>query len=147
MAIEQLIHLPLALLIHLLLLPKLLRIARKNGNFAYIDNGINAWAAIHKLDAATVFRLALEKNIIPGTRYHAVAESQIFLKDLTQSLSKKMELPVMSIIQEEAKNYFEGFIHFAQLNIPISSEKTQNELNWKPLNATLFDDIEYDIYS
>jgi len=127
-------------------IPSLINLARKKGRFAYIGDGMNAWAAVHKLDAATVFRLAMEKNKIPGTRFHAVAEPQLFLKDVTILLSEKMNLPVASITQEETPSYFEGFIHFAKLNIPISSEQTQKELGWMPLHPTLFEDIENRVY-
>lgn len=127
--------------------PTLVKLALKNSKFAYIDDGMNAWAAVHKVDAATVFRLVMEKNKVAGTRYHAVAESQVFFKDLTTVLSKKMNMPVTSLTKQEATAYFEGFIHFAQLNIPISSEQTQKELEWKPSNPTLFDDIDKGIYS
>jgi nucleoside-diphosphate-sugar epimerase len=127
-------------------IPTLVKLAMKNGKFAYIGDGMNAWAAVHKLDAATVFRLVMEKNKVPGTIYHAVAESQILLKDLATLLSEKMNLPFVSLTTQEAATYFEGFIHFAQLNIPISSDQTQKELGWKPVNPTLSDDIESKIY-
>ncbi len=126
--------------------PTLVNLARKQGQLAYIGDGSNCWAAVNKLDAAPVYRLVMEKNKIPGTRYHAVAESQIFLKDLTSLLSEKLQLPLVSLSVEEAKSYFAGFFHFASLNIPISNEKTQKDLDWKPSYSTLFEDIESNVY-
>lgn len=126
--------------------PTLVNLARSKGKLAYIEDGMNAWAAVNRLDAAPVYRLAMQKKDVPGTRYHAVAESKIILKDLTDLLSKKMNLPLVSLTKEAAADYFGGFFHFASLNIPIDSEQTQKSLKWKPIHPTLFEDIENNVY-
>ena len=127
-------------------IPTLVNLAKRKGKFAYIENGMNSWAAVNRLDVPQVYRLAMEKNSTSGKRFHAVAESQLYLKDITSLLAKNIKLPVVSISKEEAPGYFEGFIHFAQLNIPIGSELTQKELGWKPKHTTLFEDIENMVY-
>ncbi|MFI2744477.1 SDR family oxidoreductase [Zhouia sp. PK063] len=126
--------------------PTLVNLAKSKGKLAYIENGMNAWAAVHRLDAAPVYRLAMQKKAVPGTRYHAVAESKIFLKDLTGLLSKKMNLPLVALSKEEASDYFGGFLHFASLHIPISSKQTQESLEWQPTHPALFEDIENNVY-
>lgn len=126
--------------------PTLVNLANARGKLAYIEDGMNAWAAVHQQDAATVFRLALEHPNTPGIRYHAVAESKILLKDLTRLLSEKMQLPLVALSKEEASDYFGGFIHFASINIPISSAQSQKVLGWHPAHNTLFQDIENNVY-
>lgn len=126
--------------------PTLVNLAKSKGKLAYIEDGMNAWAAVHRLDAAPVYRLAMQKNAAPGTRYHAVAESRIILKDLSGLLSKKMDLPLVSLSKDEASDYFGGFLHFASLNIPIASEQTQKALDWQPTHPTLFKDIDNNVY-
>jgi nucleoside-diphosphate-sugar epimerase len=127
-------------------IPTLVGLAKAKGKLAYIEDGSNAWAAVNRLDVPEVYRLALQKNFSPGTRYHAVAEGEIVLKELTALLAEKMNVPVIGISKEEAKDYFGGFFHFASLHIPISSEATQSLLGWKPAHATLFDDIKNGVY-
>lgn len=124
----------------------LAQIARENGEAAYIGNGLNRWPAVHRLDAARLFRLAVEKGIA-GARYHAAAEEGIPFKDIAEALGQSLSLPVVSKTPEEAPEYFRGFIApLAGVDNPTSSKRTRETLGWKPFGPTLLEDIESGLY-
>jgi nucleoside-diphosphate-sugar epimerase len=127
-------------------IPILVNIAREKGFSAYIGEGLNRWNAVHRLDAAHLFRLALE-NITPGARYHASAEEAITVKEIAEAIGKKLDLPVRSITPEAATEHFGWFAHMAAIDCPSSSEWTQEHLNWHPTHAALLADIENDVYT
>ena len=113
---------------------------------AYIGDGLNRWNAVHRLDAARLFRLALE-NIIHGARFHAAAEEAITVKTIAEAIGKQLNLPVVSIAPEAATEHFGWFAHMAAIDCPTSSQWTQDQLNWQPSHSTLLTDIENGIYT
>ena len=122
--------------------PTLIRIAKEKGKSAVINDGHNFWPAVHKLDAAKLYRLALEKPFESGTRYHAVGEEGIPLKEIASLIGEKLDVPVVSLTSEEADENFGWYTHFAKLNNLTSSEETKVALGWNPEHPTLLDDIE-----
>lgn len=127
-------------------IPILVNIAREKGVSAYIGDGQNRWNAVHRLDAARLFRLALE-NATPGARYHASAEEAITLKTIAEVIGKQLNIPVVSIASEAAAEHFGWFSQMAAIDCPSSSKWTQEHLNWQPTSASLLTDIENGIYT
>jgi nucleoside-diphosphate-sugar epimerase len=123
----------------------LFSIAREKGFSAYIGEGLNRWNAVHRLDAARLFRLALE-NATPGARYHGCAEEAITVKSIAEAVGKQLNLPVKSIPPEEAAAHFGWFAQMAALDCPASSIFTQEHLHWHPTHPTLMADIENGVY-
>lgn len=127
-------------------IPILVNTAREKGFSAYIGEGLNRWNAVHRLDAANLFRLALE-NAKPGARYHGSTEEAITVKAIAEALGKQLGLPVKSIAPETAAEHFGWFSHMAAIDCPASSKLTQERLNWRPSHSTLLEDIENGIYT
>ena len=121
--------------------PLLIRTAREKGFSAYVGEGLNRWSAVHRLDAACLYRLAL-KNTLPGKRFHAAAESAISFRDIAHAIGRGLGVPVVSIKSEEAAAHFGWFKFFAELDAPAASDKTRVELGWKPMEATLATDLD-----
>ncbi|MDN3548696.1 SDR family oxidoreductase [Mucilaginibacter aquaedulcis] len=126
--------------------PILVNIAREKGVSAYIGDGQNRWNAVHRLDAAHLYRLALE-NVAPGARFHGSAEEAITFKSIAEAIGNQMNIPVVSVAPEAAAEHFGWFSHFAAIDCPASSELTQERLSWHPMNSTLLADIENGIYT
>ncbi|WP_286840834.1 MULTISPECIES: SDR family oxidoreductase [Sphingobacterium] len=126
--------------------PLFIKIAREKGVSAVIGGGNNRWPAVHRLDAARLYRLALEKPFASGTRYHAVAEEGIELKNIASEIAERLAIPLVSINSQEAELHFSWFMHFAALDNPTSSEWTRNALDWKPLHPTLQEDLKGSYY-
>ncbi|TDW97449.1 SDR family oxidoreductase [Dinghuibacter silviterrae] len=123
------------------LVSQLFNLARQKGFSAYIGDGLNRWPAVHRLDAARVFHLALEKGS-PLFRYHAVGEEGITLKDIAEAVGRRLNVPVTSLSPEEAVSHFTWMSSFVGANIPASSALTQEHLGWHPENqASLLEDI------
>lgn len=127
-------------------IPILVNIAREKGVSAYIGDGLNRWNAVHRLDAALLFRLALE-NATPGARFHACAEESITLKTIAEAIGKQLNIPVVSVAPEAAAEHFGWFSHMAAIDCPTSSKWTQEQLNWHPTHNTLLADIENGVYT
>jgi nucleoside-diphosphate-sugar epimerase len=125
--------------------PMLINLAREKGVSAYIGDGRNRWNAVHRLDAAHLFRLALEKTTA-GARFHAVAEEGIAFRDIAEVIGKRLNIPVVSKSPEEAADHFGWFVAFAGLDCPASSKLTQERLGWRPEQPTLLTDLERGSY-
>ena len=121
--------------------PLLIGIARDKGVAAYIGDGLNRWPAVHRLDAATLFRLVLEKGVA-GARYHGAAEQGVPFKDIAGVIGKHLGVPVVGKSREEAAGHFGWFAHFAALDNPASSERTRQQLGWQPMRPGLLSDLE-----
>lgn len=121
-------------------IPMLINIAREKGVSAYVGEGLNRWTAVHRLDAAQLYRLALE-NASPGTRFHGVAEEEILFKDIAEAIGKQLNIPLVSKSPEEAAEHFGWLSSFARLDCPASSKLTQVQLDWHPVQPTLLDDL------
>jgi nucleoside-diphosphate-sugar epimerase len=122
--------------------PNLINLAREKGVSAYVGQGLNRWTAVHRLDAAPLFRLALEKGSA-GARYHGVDEEGIAFRDIAEVIGKRLNLPVVSKSREEAAAHFGWFAHFAALDCPASSKLTQDRLGWRPTQPGLIADLEH----
>jgi nucleoside-diphosphate-sugar epimerase len=127
-------------------IPILVNIAKEKGVSAYIGDGQNRWNAVHRLDAALLFRLALE-NAVPHASYHACAEEAITVKTIAEAIGKELNLPVASISQEAAAEHFGWFSHMAAIDCPASSTWTREHLNWQPTHSTLLNDIANGVYT
>jgi nucleoside-diphosphate-sugar epimerase len=125
--------------------PMLINLAREKGVSAYINEGQNRWPAVHRLDAAHLYRLVLEKASA-GARFHGVAEEGIAFKEIAQVIGKRLNIPVVSKSPEEATNHFGWFAHFAALDNPTSSARTQKLLGWKPTHSGLIADLDREAY-
>jgi len=122
--------------------PMLIGIAREKGLSVYKGEGLNRWPAVHRLDAARLFRLALEQAPAAGTRFHGVAEEGIAFRDIAAIIGKHLNIPVMSKSPEEADAHFTWFAHFASFNCPASSQHTQESLGWHPVQPRLIADVD-----
>ncbi len=126
--------------------PHLIGIAREKGVSAYIGDGLNRWPAVHRLDAAHLFRLALEKAPAAGARFHGVAEEGVALRDIAEVIGRRLNVPVVTKSPEEAANHFGWFAHFAAIDNPTSSTQTQQQLGWRPVQPSLITDLERGSY-
>jgi nucleoside-diphosphate-sugar epimerase len=121
--------------------PAIIRIARRGGLSAYVEEGTNRWAAVHRLDAANLFRLALEAAPA-GARLHAVGDEGVPFRDIAEVIGRHLDVPVKSISDGEAAGQFGSFAHFAAMDIAASSARTQRELGWHPSHPGLIEDLE-----
>jgi nucleoside-diphosphate-sugar epimerase len=121
--------------------PALVDIARKKGVSGYIGDGLNRWPAVHRLDAAHLFRLALEKGS-GEARYHGVAEEGVPARDIAEVIGRRLNIPVVAKAREEAADHFGWMARFFGLDGPASSAQTQQLLGWRPTQAGLIADIE-----
>jgi len=106
-------------------------IAREKGVSAYVGEGLNRWPAVHLLDAAPLYRLALEKGSV-GARYHAVAEEGVSVREIAEAIGRGLKVPVVSKSPEEAGEHFGWLGRFAGFDMPASSALTQERLGWHP---------------
>lgn len=131
-------------------IPILVNLAKEKGVSAYIGDGLNRWNAVHQLDAAHLYRLALE-NTAPGAagaaRFHGSAEEAITVKTIAEAIGKQLNIPIVSIDPEKAAEHFGWFSHMAAVDCPTSSKWTQQQLNWHPTHSTLLADIENGVYT
>ena len=119
--------------------------ARKKGVSAYVGEGANRWAAVHRSDAARLVRLGLEQAPA-GARLHAVAEEAVPTKTIAEAIGRSLDLPVISVAPDDAVNHF-GFIgSFFAMDLAASSERTREMLGWRPTGPTLIEDVEAGAY-
>jgi nucleoside-diphosphate-sugar epimerase len=121
--------------------PLLIGMAREKGLSAYIGEGLNHWPAVHRLDAGRLFRLALEQGSA-GARFHSVAEEGVPFRDIAEVIARQLKVPLVSQAREEAARHFGWFAHFAALDNLASSERTREQLGWKPTQRGLIADLE-----
>ncbi|CAN7374366.1 SDR family oxidoreductase [Pseudomonas brassicacearum] len=117
--------------------PILVRLARETGVSAYLGDGVHCWSGVHRLDAARVYRLALEQGVTQSV-YHAVADEAVPFKDIAQAIGRGLGLPVES----REREHFGWFAHMAGANMAVSSEYTRALLGWTPSGPSLLDDLE-----
>ena len=121
-------------------LPMLIDLARQKGVSAFVGQGTNCWSAVHRKDAAQLFRLAFEKAKA-GHRYHGIAESSIPFKNIAEAIGAQLELPVVSQSEAEAAEHFQSFQPFVTMDCQASSSITRSELNWSPIQTSLLEDL------
>jgi nucleoside-diphosphate-sugar epimerase len=120
--------------------------AREKGVSAYVADGLNRWAAVHVLDAARLYRLALEKQEA-GARYHAVAEEGVPVRDIAEAIGRGLKVPVVSKSPEQAAAHFGWLGMFVGRDLTGSSVQTQRRLGWRPTGPGLIADLEQQRYS
>lgn len=123
------------------LITPMIEIYRQKGVCAYVGNGLHRWPAAYVLDVARLYRLAVEKAE-PNAKYHAVGEEGVSLRDMAQTLGRRLNLPVKSIAPDEAPAFFGWLAMFAGRDSPASSEQTRKKLGWQPNGPGLIADLE-----
>jgi len=125
--------------------PYLIGLAREKGVSAYIGDGLNRWPAVHRLDAAHLFRLALE-NAPAGTRLHGVADEGVPTREIAEAIGRRLKLPVVSKTAEEAAEHFGWIAPFFGLDRPASNALTQERFGWHPTHLGLLADLDHAYY-
>jgi nucleoside-diphosphate-sugar epimerase len=120
--------------------PRLISIAQEKGVSAYIGDGLSRWPAVHRLDAAHLYRLVLEKGTA-GTIYHGVADEGIPTREIAEVIGRQLNVPVVSKSREEAADHFGWIGHFFGIDSPASSGQTQERLTWRPVQPGLIADL------
>ncbi len=118
-------------------IPILIGIAREKGVSAYIGEGLNRWPGVHRLDAARLYRLALEQGATEPV-YHAAADEGVPFKEIAAVIGRRLGLPV----EERSREHFGWFADFAGADMPASSARTRSLLGWAPTGADLLTDID-----
>jgi nucleoside-diphosphate-sugar epimerase len=121
----------------------MIAVAREKGVSAFVGDQLNRWPAVHRLDAAHLYRLALEKGSA-GARYHAVAEEGVPLREIADAIGRGLNVPVVAKSPEEAASHF-GFLgFFVGVDCPASSAQTQERLGWRPTaQPGLIEDLDH----
>ncbi len=120
--------------------PRLVQVARDKGVAAYVGDGANRWSAVHRDDAAVLFRLAVE-SATSGAVLHGVAEEAITTRDIAATIGRNLGVPVTSIPIENAMDHFGWIGAFFSLDIPASSALTRQRFGWQPTGIGLLDDM------
>jgi len=119
----------------------LIELAREKGVSAFVGDGRNRWPAVHVLDTARLYRLALEQGSA-GARYNAVAEEGVPLRDIAEAIGRRLNVPVVAKSPDEATSHF-GFLgFFVSGDAPASSAQTQERLGWRPVQPGLIADLD-----
>ena len=125
--------------------PSLIAFARRNGVSAYIGDGSNRWPSVHTLDAARLYRLALE-SAPAGSRLHAVGDEGIEFRRIAETIGHRLDVPARSIEAEQAAEYLGFLAAFAGLDNPTSAAKTSELLDWHPTHPGLLDELADEHY-
>jgi nucleoside-diphosphate-sugar epimerase len=120
---------------------RLVAIARDKGMSGYLGDGSNRWPAVHRFDAASLVRLALD-DAPAGSVLHAVAEEGVPTRDIAETVGRRLGLPVVSIPAEEAADHFGWLGQLFGADCPASNELTRELLRWQPTHPGLIDDLE-----
>jgi nucleoside-diphosphate-sugar epimerase len=121
--------------------PRLISIAREKGVSAFIGDGLNRWPAVHRLDAARLYRLALEKGST-GATYHGVVDEGVPTREIAEVIGRNLNVPVVSKSREEAADHFSWIALFFGIDAPASSALTQERLGWRPVQPGLIADLK-----
>ena len=121
-------------------IPTMIRLGRDKGFAAYVGDGANRWSAVHTLDAARLYRLALD-HALPGSRYHAVGDQGVPFQNIAQAIGRNLDIPVRQLAPGAAAAYFGFLAPMVAMDSPASSARTQQLLAWTPNHLGLIDDI------
>jgi nucleoside-diphosphate-sugar epimerase len=124
-------------------LPMLIAVAKEKGFAGYPGDGANLWSTVHVRDAASVFRLALEKG--PGGRYwHAVEDGGIPFREIAEAIGSHLGLPAVSIPADELMlpGYFGFLTAVVTLDLPASNLTTRRTLGWEPAQPSMLADLD-----
>lgn len=127
-------------------IPALIHLAKTKGVSAYSGNGSNRWSAVHLLDLAHLFRLALEKAPA-GARLHGVGEEAIPFQNIANVIGQRLEVPVKAISPEKADEHFGFLAAMVKRDNPASSTRTQEQLGWSPVQPGLITDIAWNYFT
>jgi nucleoside-diphosphate-sugar epimerase len=116
-------------------------IARDKGVSGYIGDGSNRWPAVHRLDSAQLFRLALE-DAPAGSTLHAVADEGVQIRDIAGVIARHLDVPVASVAPEDAPQHFTWLAGFLAIDSPASSTLTRELLGWHPAQPGLLEDLD-----
>jgi nucleoside-diphosphate-sugar epimerase len=119
---------------------RMIALARQTGVSAYVRGGLNRWPTVHRLDAARLYRLALE-SAAPGSRFHAIGEDGVHLRAIAEVIGKLVHVPAVSKTPEEAASHFGFLAYFVGADFQVSSTKTKQTLGWKPSGPAVIADI------
>lgn len=121
--------------------PRMIDFAREHGVAAYVGDGANHWPAVHRLDAARVFCLALAKGP-PASRWHAVAEAGVPMRRIAEAIGEGVGVPARSVTAEAAPAYLDFLAGFSAMDNPTSSALTREALGWTPTQPALLIDMK-----
>jgi len=123
------------------LIPQLIAAARKRREAIYVGDGENRWGGVHRQDAATLFRLALERGTA-GARYHGIADEGVPFRSIADLIGHRLGVPVRSRTLADANRQLGWFGPFIAVDNPASSTQTQQSLGWRPAGPSLLPDID-----
>jgi len=126
-------------------IPSIISLARKNGMSAYPNEGENHWCAVHRLDAAKAFRLAIEKGY-KGALYNVVGDQGIKLKAIATLIGETLNLPVKPVSGDELAKHFEWMSSFITMESIAANSKTQQQLDWQPTHMGLLEDMQQNYF-
>jgi nucleoside-diphosphate-sugar epimerase len=125
--------------------PRLIALAREKGVSAYVGDGLNRWPGVHRLDAARLYRLALEKGSA-GARYHGIADEGVPAREIAEVIGRRLHVPVVSKPREEVADHFGWIGQFFSMDGPASSAQTRTRLGWQPKQPGLLADVDQPYY-
>jgi nucleoside-diphosphate-sugar epimerase len=120
---------------------RLVAIARDTGVSGHVGDGSNRWPAVHRLDSAHLFRLAVEKAPA-GSTLHAVADEGVPIRDVAEVIGRHLNVPVVSISPADAAGQFSWLAHLVAADSPASSSLTRELMGWEPTRPGLIDDLD-----
>ncbi|MEU2246341.1 SDR family oxidoreductase [Streptomyces sp. NPDC019224] len=123
----------------------LIATAREKGVSGYVGDGSQRWPAVHRADAARLFRLALE-NAPAGSTLHAAAEEGVGLRAVAEVIGRRLGLPAVSVAPEDAAGHFGWLTGMVSLDSPSSSALTRERFDWKPAGPGLVEDLDQGHY-
>ena len=124
---------------------QLIALAREKGFSGYVDDGTNSWPAVHRLDGAHLFVLALDPKVPSGTRLHAVAET-VTLREIAETIGRQLSIPAKSVPAAQAQEHFGFLSMFVGLDVVSTSDATRKISGWEPRQISLIQDLELGHY-